>query len=33
VMMLVADLDRPLEGIIKTPQRPMLDLAKSIGPP
>ncbi|MBX3073266.1 hypothetical protein KF728_14785 [Candidatus Obscuribacterales bacterium] len=33
VMLLVADLDRPLEGIIKTPQRPMLDLAKSIGPP
>lgn len=33
VMLLVADLDRPFEGLIKTSQQPMIDLQKSIGLP
>ncbi len=33
VMLLVADLDRPGEGLIKTNQQPMIDLLKQIGPP
>lgn len=31
VMFLVADLDRPLQGIIRTPQQPMIDLGKKVG--
>ncbi|HEY9758316.1 MAG TPA: hypothetical protein V6C97_24335 [Oculatellaceae cyanobacterium] len=33
VMLLVADLDRPLQGLIQTPQQPMVDLLNKIGPP
>jgi hypothetical protein len=33
VMYLVADLDRPRQGIIRTSQQPMIDLAKTIGLP
>ncbi|MBS1989912.1 MAG: DUF4239 domain-containing protein [Cyanobacteria bacterium SZAS LIN-3] len=33
VILLVADLDRPYEGLIKTNQQPMIDLNKQLGPP
>lgn len=33
VMLLVADLDRPHEGLIKASQQPMIDLHKQLGPP
>ncbi|MBP9091737.1 hypothetical protein KBI23_11950 [bacterium] len=33
VMLLVADLDRPQEGLIRASQQPMLDLQKQLGPP
>ncbi len=33
VMLLVADLDRPYEGAIRTNQQPMIDLARQLGPP
>ncbi|MBU6455466.1 MAG: DUF4239 domain-containing protein [Cyanobacteria bacterium REEB67] len=33
VILLVADLDRPYEGLIKTNQQPMIDLNEQLGPP
>jgi hypothetical protein len=33
VMLLVADLDRPFDGLVKTNQQPMIDLYKKLGPP
>ncbi len=33
VMLLVADLDRPYEGLIQTNQQAMLELHKKLGPP
>jgi hypothetical protein len=33
VMAVVIDLERPIKGLIKTGQHPMLDLAKKLGPP
>jgi hypothetical protein len=33
VIILVADLDRPREGMIRTPQQPMIDLSKKLGQP
>lgn len=33
VMLLVADLDRPHQGLLKTPQQPLIDLCRKLGPP
>ncbi len=33
VTLLIADLDRPQEGLIQVSQQPLLDLLKLIGPP
>ncbi len=33
VMLLVSDLDRPHQGLIRTNEQPMVDLQRSIGPP
>ncbi|MBX9723235.1 MAG: hypothetical protein K2X81_17665, partial [Candidatus Obscuribacterales bacterium] len=33
VMFLVADLDRPQQGLLRTNQQPMIELNQKLGPP
>ncbi|HEY9869327.1 MAG TPA: hypothetical protein V6D08_09190 [Candidatus Obscuribacterales bacterium] len=33
VMVMIADLDRPMEGVLKASQQPLIDLSNRIGPP